>query len=220
MSKGALQRENREKEEKGQKILGKEKMHPNSQTVSQLGSVGPSMSSAGGPKRQVVDLNMIVAVTRSEMVSGHPSRDVGVNTKNAASPIGPAGEPLEMSLGERPTELQRVGINSVVRLRSAGVELRARVQGGQLHSLVDLGSTGNYISDRCLAVLNIPVVPEDEHKNLTLADGSVVQAQGYAQFVLRCGDFKCPIIARVFPNLQQELILGMPWLIQESPNID
>ena len=30
MSKGALQRENREKEEKGQKILGKEKIHPNS----------------------------------------------------------------------------------------------------------------------------------------------------------------------------------------------
>ena len=86
--------------------------------------------------------------------------------------------------------------------------------------MVDSGSTGNYISDRCLAALNIPVVPEDEYEDLTLADGSVVQAKGYAQFMLRCGDFKCPIIARVFPNLQQELILGMPWLIQENPNID
>ena len=85
---------------------------------------------------------------------------------------------------------------------------------------MDSGSTGNYISDRCLTALNIPVVPEDEHENLTLANGSVVQAQGYAQFMLRCGDFKCPIIARIFPNLQQELILGMPWLIQENPNID
>ena len=84
---------------------------------------------------------------------------------------------------------------------------------------MDSGSTGNYISDRCLAALNVPVVPEEEHENLTLADGSVVQAQGYAQFMLRCGDFKCPIIARVFPNLQQELILGMPRLIQENPNI-
>ena len=85
---------------------------------------------------------------------------------------------------------------------------------------MDSGSTGNYISDRCLAALNILVVPEDEHENLTLPNESVVQAQGYAQFVLRCGDFKCPIIARVFPNLQHELILGMPWLIQENPNID
>ena len=67
--------------------------------------------------------------------------------------------------------------------------------------MVDSGSTGNYINDRCLAALNIPVVPEDEHKNLTLADESVLQAQGYAQFMLQCGDFKCPIIARVFPNL-------------------
>ena len=100
------------------------------------------------------------------------------------------------------------------------VELRARVLGGQLRSLVDSGSTSNYISGWCLAALNIPVVPEDEHENLTLADGSVMQAQCYAQFVLQCGDFKCPIIARVFPNLQQELILGMPWYIQENRNID
>ena len=82
------------------------------------------------------------------------------------------------------------------------VELQARVRGGQLHSLVDSGSTGNYTSDRCLIALSITVVPKDDHENLTLADGSVVQAQGYAQFVLQCGDFKCPIITKVFPNLQ------------------
>ena len=220
MEQGALQRENEEKENKEQKIPGKEKIHPNSHTVSQPGSVGPSVSGAGGLERQVTDLNMIVVATRSEMVSGRPSRDAGVDVENTASPISPAGEPLEMSPGERPTELQRAGISSVVRLWGAVVELQARVRGGQLCSLVDSGSTGNYISDQCLATLNIPMVPEDEHKNLTLADGSIVQAQGYAQYMLRCGDFKCPIIARVFPNLQQELILGMPWLIQENPNID
>ena len=153
----------------------------------------------------------MVAAAGSEMVSGRPSRSAGVSAENTAFPIGPAGEPLEMSPGDRPTELQRAGISLVVRLRGAVVELRARVRGGQLRSLVDSGSTGNYISDRCLAALNIPVVPEDEYEDLTLADGSVVQAKGYAQFMLRCGDFKCPIIARVFPNLQQELILGMLW---------
>ena len=70
---------------------------------------------------------MIVVATRSEMVSSRPSRDAGIDVENAASPIGPAGEPLEMSPGERPTELQRVGISSVVRLRGTVVELRARV---------------------------------------------------------------------------------------------
>ena len=73
--------------------------------MSQQGSVGPSVSDAGGPKRQVADLEMMVAATRSEMVSGRPSRNAGVNIENTAFPIGPAEEPLEMSLGERPTEL-------------------------------------------------------------------------------------------------------------------
>ena len=86
--------------------------------------------------------------------------------------------------------------------------------------MVDSGSTRNYIGDRCLAALSIPVIPEDEYEELTLANGSVVHAKGYAQFVLRCGDFKCTVVARVFPNLQQELILGMPWLIEENPIID
>ena len=85
------------------------------------------MSDAGGPERQVTDLEMLVAATESEMVSGRPSQNAGVNSENTAFPIGPAGEPLEMSPGERPTELQRAGISSVVRLRGAVVELRARV---------------------------------------------------------------------------------------------
>ena len=74
------------------------------------------MSGAGGPKRQVIDLKTPVAVTRSEMQIGRPSRDVSVNAKNAAFPIGPVGEPLEMSPRERPIELQRARIRPVVRL--------------------------------------------------------------------------------------------------------
>ena len=134
------------------------------------------MSEVGGPERQVADPSELVAATRAEMVLGHPSRDAGVNGENTASPIGPAGEPLEMSPRERPAELQRARISSVVRLRGAVVELRARVRGGQLRCLVDSGSTGNFISDRCLTALNIPVVPEDEHEKLTLADELIVQA--------------------------------------------
>ena len=148
VARGALQRENEENKETGRKTREKEKIHPNSQTVSQRGNVGPSVSEASRPKRQVTDPSELVAATRSEMVLGHPSRDVGVNVENTSSPIGPAGEPLEMSPRERPTELQRVGISSVVRLRGAVVELRARVRGGQLRCLVDSGSIGNYISDR------------------------------------------------------------------------
>ena len=159
------------------------------------------MSGAGGPERQVVDLDVLVAATRSEMEIGCPSRDADVSVKNVASPIGPVAEPFKMSPRERLTKLQRAGISSIVGLWGAVVELRIRVRGGQLRNLVDSGSIGTCISDWCLAALTILVVLEDEHEELTLANGSVAQAQGYAQFVLRCGDFKCPIIARVFPNL-------------------
>ena len=48
---------------------------------------------------------MLVTTTTSEMEVDHPSRDASVNAKNAASPIGLAGEPLEMSHKERLTEL-------------------------------------------------------------------------------------------------------------------
>ena len=68
MSKGAQQRENPKKEEKGPEIREKEKIHPNSQTVSQQGSVGPSVSEAGGPERQVADLEMMVAAVGIQVV--------------------------------------------------------------------------------------------------------------------------------------------------------
>ena len=48
MEKGALQRENGENN-KRQKLHVKEKILPNSPTVSQQGNVGPSMSRANGP---------------------------------------------------------------------------------------------------------------------------------------------------------------------------
>ena len=86
--------------------------------------------------------------------------------------------------------------------------------------LVDSGSTGNYISAQCQAGLDLEVQPERDFERLTLADGSEVHAQGYVRFVLHCGDYNCKIHAHIFPNLQQELILGIPWLIKANPAID
>ena len=62
------------------------------------------------------------------------------------------------------------------------------------------------------------VVLEDEHKNLMLANGLVVQAQGYAQFILQCGDFKCPIIAKVFPNITAGVNLGDALVDSREPH--
>ena len=61
------------------------------------------------------------------MKTGRPSRDVDVNAKNTAFLNGLVGKPLEMSPRERPTELQRARITSVVRLWGVVVELQTRV---------------------------------------------------------------------------------------------
>ena len=67
---------------------------------------------------------------------------------------------------------------------------------------------------------NLPVELETQYQDLKLADGSMVQSAGRVQFKLQCGDYKTRITARVFPNLHKEVILGMPWLMQENPAID
>ena len=123
MEKGALQREKGENQEQGQKPQEKETIFPNSQTLSQQGSVGPIVIGASGPERQVIDLEMLVVAMTSEMETSRPSRDAGVNAKNAAFLIGPAGEPLEMSPRVSPIELQTARINLVVRLWGTMVEL-------------------------------------------------------------------------------------------------
>ena len=39
---------------------------------------------------------------------------------------------------------------------------------------------------------------------------------GYVHFVLHCGNYKTKVLTQVFPNLHEELILGIPWLVEEN----
>ena len=43
---------------------------------------------------------------------------------------------------------------------------------------------------------------------------------GYVQFMMNCGDYKGRIVARLFPNLHKECILGIPWVEYKNPIID
>ena len=71
-----------------------------------------------------------------------------------------------------------------------------------------------------MAAWDLPMELEMQHQDLKWTDGSTVQAVGREHFKLQCGDYKTRITARVFPNLHKDVILGMPWLIQENPAID
>ena len=79
---------------------------------------------------------------------------------------------------------------------------------------------GNYISDSLVPTLGMEVVPEKDFKMLELANKTTVKAQVYVSVWLDSKEFNCRVIARVFPNLRLEMILGTPWLIKENPDID
>ena len=82
--------------------------------------------------------------------------------------------------------------------------------------MIDSGSTSNYLSAQCQTVLELKVRPQDDFEKLMLVDGTGAHAQRYAQFLLHCENYKTRILAQVFPNLHEELILGIPWLMKES----
>ena len=100
------------------------------------------------------------------------------------------------------------------------IELSGTVNKNIVKVLIDSGATGNFISEELIIAWGLRVEPEPQYEELTLVDGSIVKAAGRVQFNLRCGDYRGKITARVFPHLHKELILGMPWLIQENPVID
>ena len=86
--------------------------------------------------------------------------------------------------------------------------------------LVDSGSTGTYIDAWECTTRRIKIEVKDQAEELKMADGIVVKTEGRVQFVLKCGGYRGQISARVFPNMNKPMILGIPWLSKENPHID
>ena len=66
----------------------------------------------------------------------------------------------------------------------------------------------------------LKIEAEDKSAELKMADVTVVQTEGRVQFVLKCGGYRGRISARVFPNMNKQMILGIAWLSKENPHID
>ena len=138
-------------------------------------------------------------VTRTEPEMGSndpPSRPVSA----AGCSTGPkvaAGEPRARNPRDLYTRsaADGDGISSAVRIWGSVLELAGKVKGRPVKVLIDSGATGNFISDHIVTALDLQVVPEAQHEELTLADGSVVKAAGFVQFWLRCGEYNGRIIA-------------------------
>ena len=169
---------------------------------------------AGGPKLETSGHQMAEVV---QGVVNCPSlRDVSADIVDI--PEGPAGS----TLGDRPWRPADaiVGISSAMGFPAPLVEVATRIRGRNVKALIDCGSTGNYISDSLVLALGMEVILEKDFEVLELANKTTVKVQGYVSFRLDSGEFSCKVIARVFPNLRSEVILGTPWLIKENSDID
>ena len=102
------------------------------------------------------------------------------------------------------------GISSAVAFSAPLVEVAARICGRNVKALVDYGSMGKYINDSLVPAFGMEVIPEKDFEVVELANKTTVKAQGYVSFRLDSGEFSYRVIARVFPNMRSEVILGTP----------
>ena len=150
-----------------------------------------------------------------EVAVGYPLQ----STTYAQQRVVTLGDSIERTI-LRPIGLVEaipVEVSSIERIPSQTIDLSGMIHRRPIRVLLDSGSTRNYISDHVAHSFNLIVKSEGGTEQLTLADGSKMQAHGYASFLLRCDQYNSEVIARVFPNMHQQLILGIPWLKQENP---
>ena len=99
------------------------------------------------------------------------------------------------------------------------LELARQIGKRSVRMLIDSGMTGNYASAQECATKKIKIEKEKRGKELTMADGSKVKTIGRVRLNVRCGGYHGVVEARVFPKMLKPMILGMPWLVKENPDI-
>ena len=130
-----------------------------------------------------------------------------------------AGRPSSSSLGSTIADPAVWGISAAARTHRT-FELAGKIGRRSLSVLLDSGSTGNFVSARICTALKIKPEKDAYPEELKMADGSTVETEGKVKIQLHCGKYRGTVLAKVFPGLQKEMILGMPWLQKENPQIN
>ena len=103
--------------------------------------------------------------------------------------------------------------------RRRTLELAARIGRRPLCVLVDSGSTGNYIDARECTARRMKIEAEEIPEELKMADGTLIKTEERVQFKLKCGGYRGDISARVFPNMNKQMILGIPCFQRRIPTL-
>ena len=100
------------------------------------------------------------------------------------------------------------------------LELAGRIGRKPVQILIDSGSTGNYVAARVCTVCKLKTEKDPHGEELRMADGTTVKIEDRVQVNIKCGKYRALVQAKVFPGLQKPMILGIPWLAKENPQID
>ena len=187
-----------QKNQKGKKKKSPSPSHPRSQQRQAQGSINTVESAEPGSS----DLNRVIRepINVEEIVFS--DGDLGKATVWVGDSL------LGMESSSRTQKWHRT------------LELAAKVGSRSMRILVDSGSTGNYIDARECVVRKLQIQNEEAAEELHLADGSTVKTEGRVRVHVKCGKYRGTIYARVFPRMNKQMILGIPWLSRENPHID
>ena len=109
---------------------------------------------------------------------------------------------------------ERAGVHKISALawtRGRVIALARKICRRPMSMLIDSRSTGNYVLAQTYTKLGICIEEELMNEELQLADGSPGTTQGRVKLQIKRGKYKNVVWARVFPHMQKQVILGMPW---------
>ena len=142
----------------------------------------------------------------------------GDDTRVGASPLNRStGGMTKRGL---PASTPAHGVSSVDRTHRGTLKLIGRIGKKTWRFLIDLGLTGNYVSAQVCTVHGLMVREDPEPDQLTMADGSKTKTTGLTRLTFKCGEYRGSVQAKIFLCLQKPMILGIPWLQRENPQID
>ena len=141
--------------------------------MSRLGLTEPSQNT-GESLRQALDPKDQVVKVGPEVDVGYPLQSAAYAQQQAVTLGDSAEGTIIRPIG--PVEATPTEVSSTERIPSQTIELSGMIHRRPLRVLLDSGSTGNYISDHVVQSFNLIVQSEEGTEQLTLADGSKVQA--------------------------------------------
>lgn len=101
------------------------------------------------------------------------------------------------------------------------LEVVDRIGKRPMKMIVDFGSTKTCIVARQYMAGKLTIEKElDGGEELRMADSSVVRIEGRVYIYLKYGGYRGIVEAKVFPNMDKAMILGIPWLAKTNPHID